>query len=218
MHDRELANSGLKVSTIGLGCMGMSHGYGPAADKKEMIALIRRAAELGVTLFDTAEVYGTPEAPHANEELVGEALAPIRDQIKIATKFGIYTDKDGRQYQNSRPERIRASVEGSLKRLRTDRIDLYYQHRVDPDVPIEEVAGVVGELIGEGKVLHWGLSEAISVRSCRASGLKTWRPTCNWWISSGTSPKPRRSLPPKSPFRGSWHKNRGSFRSRAAAA
>lgn len=156
MKYRELGNRKLQVSAIGLGCMGMSHGYGPAADRNEMIALIRRAYEQGVTFFDTAECYG----PYANEELVGEALAPVRDKVVIATKFGIQIDKEGRQTLNSRPEQIRRSVEGSLKRLRTDRIDLYYQHRVDPDVPIEEVAGTVGDLMREGKVLHWGLSEA----------------------------------------------------------
>lgn len=166
MKNRELGTSGLEVSAIGLGCMGMSHGYGPAADKQEMIALIHRAYDLGVTLFDTAEVYGTPDAPHANEELVGEALAPIRDRVKIATKFGVYVGSDSKQFQCSRPEQIRKSVEGSLMRLRTDRIDLYYQHRVDPDVPIEEVAGVVGDLMREGKVLHWGLSEA-GIRTIR---------------------------------------------------
>ncbi|HJE88883.1 aldo/keto reductase [Rikenella microfusus] len=166
MKYKELGTSGPEVSAIGLGCMGMSHGYGPAADKKEMTALIRRAYDLGVTFFDTAEVYGTPAAPHANEELLGEALAPIRDRVVIASKFGILTDKEGRQILNSRPEQIRKSVEGSLTRLRTDRIDLYYQHRVDPDVPIEEVAGVVGDLIREGKVLYWGLSEA-GIRTIR---------------------------------------------------
>lgn len=160
MNYRELGSKKLRVSAIGLGCMGMSHGYGPAADKERMIALIREAYEQGVTFFDTAEIYGTPEAPHANEELVGEALMPFRDKVVIATKFGIQMDKDGRQILNSRPERIRKSVEGSLKRLRTDHIDLYYQHRVDPDVPIEEVAGTVSDLMKEGKVLHWGLSEA----------------------------------------------------------
>lgn len=166
MKYKELGTSGPEVSAIGLGCMGMSHGYGPAADKKEMTVLIRRAYDLGVTFFDTAEVYGTLDAPHANEELVGKALAPIRDRVVIASKFGILTDKEGRQILNSRPEQIRKSVEGSLTRLRTDRIDLYYQHRVDPDVPIEEVAGVVGDLMREGKVLHWGLSEA-GIRTIR---------------------------------------------------
>lgn len=153
-------NETLEVSAVGLGCMGMSHGYGAPADEKEMTALIREAFDLGVTFFDTAEIYGTRERPHANEELVGKALEPIRGNVKIATKFGIYLDENGKQALNSRPERIRASVEGSLKRLRTDHIELYYQHRVDPDVPIEDVAGTVAELMREGKVLHWGLSEA----------------------------------------------------------
>lgn len=160
MKYRELGNSGLQVSAIGLGCMGMSHGYGPASDRKEMISLIRQAYEQGVTLFDTAEIYGTVDNPHDNEELVGEALAPIRDKVVIATKFGIYLSEQGKQYQSSRPKQIRKSIEGSLMRLRTDRIDLYYQHRVDTEVPIEEVAGTIGELIQEGKILHWGLSEA----------------------------------------------------------
>lgn len=146
----------LEVSAVGLGCMGMSHGYGAPSDEKEMTALIREAFDLGVTFFDTAEVYG----PFANEELVGKALEPIRGNVKIATKFGIFIDENGRQALDSRPETIRASVEGSLKRLRTDHVDLYYQHRVDPDVPIEDVAGTVAELMREGKVLHWGLSEA----------------------------------------------------------
>lgn len=152
---RELGKSGLQVSAIGLGCMGMSHGYGAPADKHEMTALIRKAYELGVTFFDTAEVYG----PFANEELVGEALQPLRDKVVIATKFGIRMNGD-KQELDSRPETIRRSVEGSLKRLRTDHIDLYYQHRVDPNVPIEDVAGTVQDLVREGKVLHWGLSEA----------------------------------------------------------
>lgn len=160
MKYRKLGNSGLEVSAIGLGCMGMSHGYGPASDRKEMIGLIRKAVEWGVTFFDTAEVYGTPESSHHNEELVGEALAPLRDKVKIATKFGIFLDEKFRQSLCSRPEQIRKSIEGSLKRLRTDHIDLYYQHRVDTEVPIEEVAGTIGDLIREGKVLHWGLSEA----------------------------------------------------------
>lgn len=153
-------NNTLEVSAVGLGCMGMSHGYGAPADETEMTALIREAFDLGVTFFDTAEIYGTRERPHANEELVGKALEPIRGNVKIATKFGIFLDENGKQALNSRPEQIRASVEGSLKRLRTDRIDLYYQHRVDPFVPIEDVAGTVAELMREGKILHWGLSEA----------------------------------------------------------
>lgn len=155
MKHRKLGNDGLEVSAVGLGCMGMSYGYGPAADRREMIALIRLAVEKGVTFFDTAECYG----PFVNEELLGEALAPLRDRVVIATKFGIRAE-NGKQVQDSRPERIRQSVEGSLRRLRTETIDLYYQHRIDPDVPIEEVAGTVAELVREGKVKHWGLSEA----------------------------------------------------------
>ncbi|MET9450547.1 aldo/keto reductase [Streptomyces cinerochromogenes] len=154
MKKRVLGNSGLEVSSIGLGCMGMTFGYGQAADTGEAIKLIRAAAERGVTLFDTAEAYG-----EANERLVGEALAPVRDQVSIATKFGF---KDGNPAAglDSRPERIRLVAEQSLQRLQTDRIDLFYQHRVDPDVPIEEVAGTVRDLIQEGKVKHFGLSEA----------------------------------------------------------
>ena len=155
MQKRKLGNSNLEISAIGLGCMGMSHGYGPAADKKEMIALIHRAVERGVTFFDTAEVYG----PFTNEELVGEALAPFRGKVVIATKFGIKIDPSGQQVVDSRPERIKQSAEGSLKRLKVDAIDLYYQHRVDPEVPIEEVAEAVKDLIQEGKVKHFGLSE-----------------------------------------------------------
>lgn len=158
MKKRTLGKNGLEVSAIGLGCMGMSHGYGAASDKKQMIGLIRAAFERGVTFFDTAEVYTS--ATSNNEELVGEALEPFRDQVVIATKFGVYSDQSGTQYQDSRPEQIRRSVEGSLKRLRTNVIDLYYQHRVDPKVPIEDVAGTVAELMKEGKVRHWGLSEA----------------------------------------------------------
>jgi aryl-alcohol dehydrogenase-like predicted oxidoreductase len=145
---------GLEVSALGLGCMGMSFGYGPPADKEEMISLIRRAVELGVTFFDTAQVYG----PFTNEELVGEALEPIRDHVVLATKFG--WDLERRGELNSKPEYIRQTAEGSLKRLRTDTIDLLYQHRVDKAVPIEDVAGTVKELIAEGKVRHFGLSEA----------------------------------------------------------
>jgi aryl-alcohol dehydrogenase-like predicted oxidoreductase len=154
MQKRKLGNA-LEVSAIGLGCMGMSQSYGPPGDKKEMIALIRGAVERGVTFFDTAEIYGN----NANEELVGEALEPMRNRVVIATKFGIFNE-NGKQTQDSRPERIRQSIEGSLKRLRTDRIDLYYQHRVDPNVPIEDVAATIKELIGEGKVRHFGMSEA----------------------------------------------------------
>lgn len=157
MQKRKLGNGGLEVSAIGLGCMGLSFGYGPATDKNEAIDLILAAVEQGVTFFDTAEVYG----PFTNEELVGEALAPMRDQVVIATKFGFTFGNDGKQQiLNSRPEHIRKVAEESLKRLKTDVIDLYYQHRVDPEVPIEDVAGTVGDLIQEGKVKHFGLSEA----------------------------------------------------------
>ena len=160
MQKRKLGNSNLEVSTIGLGCMGMSFSYGPPKDKKEMTDLLRAAVDRGVTFFDTAEVYG----PFTNEELVGEALAPFRDRVVIATKFGF--DLSGSDHRpgaaglNSRPEHIKEALEGSLKRLKTDVIDLYYQHRVDPEVPIEDVAGAVKELIQEGKVKHFGLSEA----------------------------------------------------------
>ncbi len=160
MKNRKLGKSNLQVSAIGLGCMGMSFSYGPAMDKKEGIALIRAAVERGVTFFDTAEVYG----PFTNEELVGEALAPFRDQVVIATKFGFdlsgSDNRPGAAGLNSRPDHIKEAAEGSLKRLKTDVIDLYYQHRVDPNVPIEDVAGVVKELIQQGKVKHFGLSEA----------------------------------------------------------
>jgi aryl-alcohol dehydrogenase-like predicted oxidoreductase len=155
MQKRKLGNSNLEVSAIGLGCMGMSIAYGQPGDKQEMIALIRKAVERGVTFFDTAELYG----PYTNEELVGEALAPFRGKVVIATKFGIKLDSSGQQVQDSRPERIRQSLEGSLKRLRVEAIDLYYQHRVDTEVPIEEVAGTVKDLIREGRVRHFGLSE-----------------------------------------------------------
>jgi aryl-alcohol dehydrogenase-like predicted oxidoreductase len=163
MQKRKLGNSGLEVSAIGLGCMGMSFSYGPPKDKHAMISLLRTAVERGVTFFDTAEVYG----PFTNEELVGEALAPFRNQVVIATKFGWDLSRDfdfgtakGLPGLNSRPEHIKQAVEGSLQRLRTDVIDLYYQHRVDPNVPIEEVAGAVKDLIQAGKVKHFGLSEA----------------------------------------------------------
>jgi aryl-alcohol dehydrogenase-like predicted oxidoreductase len=157
MQKRTLGNSNLEVSAIGYGCMGLNFGYGPAADTQEAISLIRSAVELGVTFFDTAQVYG----PFTNEELVGEALAPFREQVVIATKFGFEFDSDGQpRGLNSRPEYIKQMTEGSLRRLGVEAIDLYYQHRVDPDVPIEEVAGAVKEMIQEGKVKHFGLSEA----------------------------------------------------------
>ncbi|MBY4836696.1 aldo/keto reductase [Pantoea sp. DY-15] len=157
MQKRYLGNSALEVSALGLGCMGLSHGYGPATDTQQAIKLIRAAVERGVTFFDTAEVYG----PYLNEEVVGEALQPYRDEVVIATKFGFTFGADNKQQiLNSRPEHIREAVEGSLRRLKTDVIDLLYQHRVDPDVPIEDVAGTVKDLISEGKVKHFGLSEA----------------------------------------------------------
>ncbi|MDR5815648.1 aldo/keto reductase [Caballeronia sp. LZ033] len=157
MDKRQLGHSGLEVSAIGLGCMGLSHGYGPATDRTKAVELIRAAFDRGVTFFDTAEVYG----PYLNEEVVGEALAPVRDQVVIATKFGFTFGDDGKQQiLNSRPDHIRWAVDGMLKRLKTDVIDLLYQHRVDPDVPIEDVAGTVKELIQAGKVKHFGLSEA----------------------------------------------------------
>ncbi|MGC2626132.1 MAG: aldo/keto reductase, partial [Candidatus Udaeobacter sp.] len=158
MKKSKLGKSGLEVSAIGLGCMGMSFGYGPPKDKQEMISLLHAAVERGVTFFDTAEVYG----PFTNEELVGEGLAPFRERVVIATKFGFKLDpKSGRSVGvDSRPERIKEVAEASLKRLKTDVIDLFYQHRVDPEVPIEDVAGAVKELIEQGKVKHFGLSEA----------------------------------------------------------
>src|SRR5438132_2939429 len=165
MKKRKLGKSNLEVSAIGLGCMGMSFGYGPAVDKQEGISLIRAAVQRGVSLLETAEVYG----PYTNEELVGEALAPLREQVVIATKFGFAPDPNGGprwSALNSRPEHIKEAAEGSLKRLKTDVIDLFYQHRVDPNVPIEDVAGAVKELIQQGKVKHFGLSEA---------GIKTIR-------------------------------------------
>jgi aryl-alcohol dehydrogenase-like predicted oxidoreductase len=155
MQLRQLGKSGLEVSAIGLGCMGLSYGYGPATDKSTGIQLIRSAWEQGVTFFDTAEAYG----PFVNEELVGEAVAPFRDQVVIATKFG-FAHGDSKQGLDSRPERIRAVADAALKRLKTDRIDLFYQHRVDPNVPVEDVAGAVKDLIAAGKVKHFGMSEA----------------------------------------------------------
>lgn len=170
MQKRKLGNSGLDVSALGLGCMGMSSAYGPAADKQEMIALIRTAVERGVAFFDTAEAYG----PFVNEELVGEALAPVRDQVVIATKFGFDIDPSGvrRAGVNSRPEHIKLVADASLKRLKVDAIDLFYQHRVDPDVPIEDVAGAVKDLIQAGKVKHFGMSEAAAQTIRRAHAVQ----------------------------------------------
>src|SRR5438045_7802959 len=157
MQKRKLGKSNLEVSALGLGCMGMSFGYGPPADKQEMISLIRAAVDRGVTFFDTAEVYG----PFTNEELVGEALAPVRGQVKIATKFGFKPGPDGGRWSglDSRPEHIKEVADASLRRLRTDVVDLFYQHRVEPHVPIEDVAQAIKDLIREGKVKHFGLSE-----------------------------------------------------------
>lgn len=155
MEKRKLGNTGLEVSALGLGCMGLSFGYGPAVNKQEAVKLIRVAYEEGVTFFDTAECYG----PFTNEELLGEALSPFREKVIIATKFG-FQDGDSKKGLDSSPARIRAVAEASMKRLKTDYIDLFYQHRVDPNIPIEEVAGTIGDLINEGKVRHWGLSEA----------------------------------------------------------
>ena len=156
MKKRKLGKSGLEVSALGLGCMGLSFGYGPATEKQQAITLIRTAFDHGVTFFDTAEAYG----PYKNEEVVGEALEPFRDRVVIATKFGFNFNENGISGLNSKPERIREHVEAALKRLRTDVIDLLYQHRVDPEVPIEDVAATVKDLIAEGKVKHFGLSEA----------------------------------------------------------
>ena len=161
MQNRKMGSSNLEVSAIGLGCMGLSFAYGPATEKQEAIALIRSAFERGVTFFDTAEAYG----PFTNEELVGEAVAPFRKQVDIATKFG-FRDGDPRKGVDSRPERIREVADASLKRLKSEAIDLFYQHRVDPKVPVEDVAGAVKELIEQGKVLHFGMSEA-GVQSIR---------------------------------------------------
>lgn len=163
MKTRTLGNS-LTVSAVGLGCMGFSHAYGAATERGQAIRLIQKAVDMGYTFFDTAEVYGTPENPHHNEELVGAALEPFRNRVVIATKFGIHFDRTSSQVNHplipdSRPQVIRESVENSLRRLGTDHIDLYYQHRGDPKVPVEEVAGVMADLIREGKILHWGLSE-----------------------------------------------------------
>jgi len=181
MQKRKLGKGNLEVSAIGLGCMGMSYGYGPAGDKKEMISLLHKAVELGVTFFDTAEVYG----PYTNEELVGEALYPFRGKVVIATKFG-FNILDGKQAGlNSKPQHIREVAEASLKRLRVDAIDLFYQHRVDPEVPIEDVAGTIKDLIKEGKVKHFGLSEAGANTIRRAHAVQTVTTVQNeyslWW-------------------------------------
>ena len=182
MQKRRLGNSNLEVSAIGLGCMGMSFGYGPAKDKQEMISLLRKAVELGTTFFDTAEMYG----PFTNEALVGEALAPFRKQVVIATKFGFKISPKGEQIDlDSRPGHIKEVAEASLKRLRTDVIDLFYQHRVDPDVPIEDVAGAVKDLIQKGKVKHFGLSEPGAQTIRRAHAVQPVTAVQNeyslWW-------------------------------------
>ncbi len=171
-----LLGKDLSVSAVGLGCMGFSHAYGAPTEEKEAVRLLRRAAEMGYTFFDTAEVYGTPQDPHINEQLVGEALAPVRDKVVIATKFGLRFDFESGKVPlplipDSRPETIRRSVEGSLKRLQTDHIDLYFQHRIDPGIEPEEVAGVMADLIREGKITHWGISEANEEYLCRAHAV-----------------------------------------------
>lgn len=176
MNYRYLGNRGLRVSAIGLGCMGMSHAYGAPAGHREMAELLAKAVELGYDFFDTAEVYGTPDNPHDNEELLGNALKPYRNKVVIATKFGLRFDMESGQVPyplitDSRPEGIRRSVEGSLRRLQTNYIDLYYQHRPDPQIPIEEVAGTMQDLIKEGKVLYWGLSEASEEDIRRANAV-----------------------------------------------
>ena len=187
MQRRTLGKSGLEVSALGLGCMGMSSGYGPAGDQREMISLLRSAVDRGVTFFDTAEAYG----PFANEELVGEALAPVRDRVVIATKFGFTFEAGGQQRGlDSRPAHIREVAEASLRRLKTETIDLFYQHRVDPDVPIEDVAGTVKRLIEEGKVRHFGLSEAGVQTIRRAHAVQRLTALQNeysiWWRAPET--------------------------------
>lgn len=176
MNYRNLGNRGLRVSAIGLGCMGMSHAYGAPADHREMTELLAKAVDMGYDFFDTAEVYGTPDNPHDNEELLGNALKACRNKVVIATKFGLRFDMESGQVpypliKDSRPEGIRRSVEGSLRRLQTNYIDLYYQHRPDPQIPIEEVAGTMQDLIKEGKVLYWGLSEASEEDIRRANAV-----------------------------------------------
>ncbi|MBN3856905.1 aldo/keto reductase [Paraburkholderia sp. Ac-20340] len=189
MDKRTLGKSGLEVSAIGLGCMGLSFGYGPATSTSEGVALIRAAFERGVTFFDTAEAYG----PFVNETLLGEALAPMRDQVVIATKFG-FQDGDAKKPLDSRPERIRAVAEAALKRLKTDRIDLFYQHRVDPNVPVEDVAGTVADLIKEGKVKHFGMSEAGEQSIRRAHAVQPVAALQSeyslWWREPETSVLP----------------------------
>jgi aryl-alcohol dehydrogenase-like predicted oxidoreductase len=193
MQKRTLGNSNLAVSAIGYGCMGLSFGYGPAADRDRAVSLIRHAVDRGVTFFDTAEIYG----PFLNEEVVGEALEPYRDDVFIATKFGFDIDPESGENMgglNSRPDHIRTAVEGMLRRLRTDRIDLLYQHRVDPDVPIEDVAGTVRDLIEEGKVLHFGLSEASGQTIRRAHAIQRVTALQSeyslWWRESETKTFP----------------------------
>ena len=176
MNYRNLGNRGLRVSAIGLGCMGMSHAYGAPADHREMTELLAKGVDMGYDFFDTAEVYGTPDNPHDNEELLGNALKACRNKVVIATKFGLRFDMESGQVPyplitDSRPEGIRRSVEGSLRRLQTNYIDLYYQHRPDPQIPIEEVAGTMQDLIKEGKVLYWGLSEASEEDIRRANAV-----------------------------------------------
>ena len=209
MQKRTLGKSGLEVSALGLGCMSMSFGYGPPGDEKQMISLIRTAVDRGVTFFDTAEVYG----PYTNEDLVGDALMPVRDRVVIATKFGFRIEGGKQAGLDSRPEHIREVVEASLKRLKTDVIDLLYQHRVDPDVPIEDVAGTVKDLIREGKVKHFGLSEAGVQTIRRAHGVLPVTALQSeyslWWR------EPERNRHPhKSRLRGCWLRNPGSCRSR----
>ena len=201
MQKRKLGKSNLEVSALGLGCMGMSFSYGPPKDEQEMISLLRTAVDRGVTFFDTAEVYG----PFTNEVLVGKALSPMRDQVVIATKFGFNLNPDGSpgwQGLNSRPERIKQVAEACLKRLKTDVIDLFYQHRVDPEVPIEEVAGAVKDLIQEGKVKHFGLSEAGVQTIRRAHAVQPVTALQSeyslWWR------KPEAEVIPDA--RGAWHR------------
>ena len=189
MKKRNLGKSGLEVSEIGFGCMGMSFGYGPAKDEQEMVSVIRSAVDLGVTFFDTAEVYG----PFTNEKLRGKALSPVRDQVVIATKFGFQIDPDRKQSSglNSRPEHIKEAVEGSLKRLGVDVVDLLYQHRVDPDVAIEDVAGAVKDLIQQGKVKHFGLSKASARTIRRAHAVRPSPPSRASTRFGGESPRQR---------------------------